>query len=132
LIIQFPAFSLHDAVPISEQEFNAKLFAARKIAEHEILKSNLSGASYFYLPSLSVSTIIYKGLLVPQDISTYYKDLTDPDLVTRLALVHQRFSTNTFPTWDLAQPFRYMCHNGEINTLRGNLSRMNAREELFE
>ncbi len=116
----------------SEQEFNAKLFAARKIAEHEILKSNLSEAGYFYLPSLSVSTIIYKGLLIPEDISTYYKDLTDPDLVTRLALVHQRFSTNTFPTWDLAQPFRYMCHNGEINTLRGNLSRMNAREELFE
>jgi glutamate synthase (ferredoxin) len=69
---------------------------------------------------------------MPEDISRYYTDLTDDDLVTRLALVHQRFSTNTFPSWELAQPFRYMCHNGEINTLRGNVSRMRAREELME
>ena len=69
---------------------------------------------------------------MPEDINRYYLDLNDPDLVTKLALVHQRFSTNTFPSWDLAQPFRYMCHNGEINTLRGNLSRMKAREELFD
>lgn len=117
---------------LSEQQFGAKLFAARKIAEHKILNSNLSEAGYFYLPSLSTNTIIYKGLLMPQDISGYYQDLLQPEVVTRLALVHQRFSTNTFPTWDLAQPFRYMCHNGEINTLRGNLSRMKAREELFK
>ncbi len=117
---------------LSEREFSAKLYAARKIAEHSVLNSNLSEASYFYFPSLSTNTIIYKGLLVPEDISAYYKDLSDPAVVTKLALVHQRFSTNTFPTWDLAQPFRYMCHNGEINTLRGNLSRMKAREELFE
>ncbi len=69
---------------------------------------------------------------MPEDISRYYTDLLDNDLVTRLALVHQRFSTNTFPSWELAQPFRYMCHNGEINTLRGNISRMRAREELME
>ncbi|MEL6919306.1 MAG: glutamate synthase central domain-containing protein, partial [Bacteroidota bacterium] len=69
---------------------------------------------------------------MPQDIKLYYKDLMDPRVVTRLALVHQRFSTNTFPTWDLAQPFRYMCHNGEINTLRGNVSRMRSREELLK
>jgi glutamate synthase (ferredoxin) len=68
---------------------------------------------------------------MPEDISRYYTDLTDDDLVTRLALVHQRFST-TFPSWELAQPFRYMCHNGEINTLRGNVSRMRAREELMK
>ncbi|TDN84302.1 glutamate synthase (NADH) large subunit [Salegentibacter sp. 24] len=117
---------------VSDESFNAKLFAARKIAEHRIEKSELSEAEYFYLPSLSTNTIIYKGLLMPQDINTYYRDLNEPDVVTKLALVHQRFSTNTFPTWDLAQPFRYMCHNGEINTLRGNLSRMKAREELFE
>ncbi|WBL26131.1 glutamate synthase large subunit [Zunongwangia sp. HGR-M22] len=116
----------------NDLHFRAKLFAARKIAEHKIYSSNLGEAEYFYLPSLSTKTIIYKGLLMPQDINIYYKDLNDPDLVTKLALVHQRFSTNTFPTWDLAQPFRYMCHNGEINTLRGNLSRMKAREELFE
>jgi glutamate synthase (ferredoxin) len=66
---------------------------------------------------------------MPEDISRYYTDLTDDDLVT---LVHQRFSTNTFPSWELAQPFRYMCHNGEINTLRGNVSRMRAREELMQ
>ena len=117
---------------LTEEEFNAKLFAGRKIAEHAVLNSNLSEAGYFYFSSLSTNTIIYKGLLMPQDISTYYKDLMQPEVVTKLALVHQRFSTNTFPTWDLAQPFRLMCHNGEINTLRGNLSRMKAREELFK
>jgi glutamate synthase (ferredoxin) len=78
----------------------------------------------FYFSSLSTTTIIYKGLLMPEDISRYYTDLTD-DLVT--TTVHQRFSTNTFPSWELAQPFRYMCHNGEINTL-GNVSRMRAQE----
>ncbi len=117
---------------ISDKEFNARLFAARKIAEHKIEKSQLSESLYFYVSSLSTTTIIYKGLLMPEDINIYYKDLNDPDLVTKLALVHQRFSTNTFPSWDLAQPFRYMCHNGEINTLRGNMSRMKAREELFK
>jgi glutamate synthase (ferredoxin) len=117
---------------ISELQFNAKLFAARKIAEHRISKSKLSQSSYFYLPSFSTTTLIYKGLLIPEDIGQYYKDLKEEDVVTRLALVHQRFSTNTFPSWDLAQPFRYMCHNGEINTLRGNVSRMRAREELMK
>ena len=117
---------------ISDHEFNNKLFCARKISEHTIHNSNLSQSSYFYLPSLSTRTIIYKGLLIPEDIKQYYSDLSDPRVVTRLALVHQRFSTNTFPTWDLAQPFRYMCHNGEINTYRGNFSRMEIREELLE
>ena len=117
---------------LTEQEFNAKLFAARKIAEHAIRGSKTSESHMFYFSSLSTTTIIYKGLLMPEDISRYYVDLKDPDLVTRLALVHQRFSTNTFPSWDLAQPFRYMCHNGEINTLRGNVSRMRAREELMQ
>ena len=117
---------------ISNQEFNNKLFCARKISEHTIHNSNLSQSSYFYLPSLSTRTLIYKGLLIPEDIKGYYSDLSDPRVVTKLALVHQRFSTNTFPTWDLAQPFRYMCHNGEINTYRGNFSRMEIREELLE
>ncbi|MGC6478886.1 MAG: glutamate synthase large subunit [Flavobacteriaceae bacterium] len=120
------------ASELSEQEFNTKLFIARKISEHKITASKLSEASYFYLPSLSTHTLIYKGLLIPEDIKAYYRDLNDPAVVTRLALVHQRFSTNTFPTWDLAQPFRYMCHNGEINTFRGNYSRMQAREELLK
>lgn len=117
---------------ISATQFNARLFTARKITEHKVKKSELSESPYFYVSSLSTSTIIYKGLLMPEDINTYYRDLDDPELVTKLALVHQRFSTNTFPSWDLAQPFRYMCHNGEINTLRGNMSRMKAREELFK
>ncbi|WP_411766634.1 glutamate synthase large subunit [Winogradskyella sp. A3E31] len=112
--------------------FNLKLFTARKQAEHHIYNSKLSESSRFYLPSLSAKTIIYKGLLVPEDIKLFFKELQDPSLVTRLALVHQRFSTNTFPTWDLAQPFRYMCHNGEINTLRGNVSRTLSRQELME
>ena len=117
---------------LTEAEFNTKLFIARKISEHKVIASKLSQASYFYLPSLSTHTLIYKGLLIPEDIKAYYRDLNDPAVVTRLALVHQRFSTNTFPTWDLAQPFRYMCHNGEINTFRGNYSRMQAREELLQ
>jgi len=117
---------------LDEFQFNLKLFAARKKAEHEIYGSRLSESSFFYLPSLSTKVIIYKGLLIPEDIKLYYEDLLDPKVVTRLALVHQRFSTNTFPTWDLAQPFRYMCHNGEINTLRGNVSRMYSREELLK
>lgn len=112
--------------------FNLKLFIARKKAEHEIYSSKLSECNFFYLPSLSTKIIIYKGLLIPEDIKLYYRDLENPLFVTRLALVHQRFSTNTFPTWDLAQPFRYMCHNGEINTLRGNVSRMLSREALLK
>jgi len=117
---------------LNDNQFNAKLFAARKIAEHQIEISKLSNRKKFYISSLSITTIIYKGLLIPEDIRNYYTDLLNPDVVTRLALVHQRFSTNTFPSWDLAQPFRFMCHNGEINTLRGNVNRMKAREELMK
>jgi glutamate synthase (ferredoxin) len=116
---------------IDEATFKAKLYAARKIAEHAIRKSKISESKYFYIPSLSITTIIYKGIIMPEDIGPYYKDLQEIDLVTRLALVHQRFSTNTMPTWELAQPFRHMCQNGEINTLRGNVSRMRVREEIM-
>ncbi len=116
----------------TEFDFKLKLFAARKIAEHTIYDSKLSESQFFYVPSLSTKIIIFKGLLKPEHINEYYLDLFDTDLDTRLALVHQRFSTNTFPTWDLAQPFRYICHNGEINTLRGNVSRMFSREEIME
>ena len=116
----------------SEFDFNLKLFAARKISEHTIYDSKLSESKFFYLPSLSTKIIIFKGLLKPEHINEYYLDLFNSALDTRLALVHQRFSTNTFPTWDLAQPFRYICHNGEINTLRGNVSRMFSREEIIK
>ncbi|MBU2939951.1 glutamate synthase large subunit [Lacinutrix sp. C3R15] len=117
---------------LTDREFNLKLFAARKIAEHTIYDSKLSEAKFFYLPSLSTKIIIFKGLLMPEHINEYYLDLFNSALDTRLALVHQRFSTNTFPTWDLAQPFRYICHNGEINTVRGNISRMFSREEIMQ
>lgn len=117
---------------LSEKEFNIRLYIARKISENNIYKSELSQKNYFYFSSLHNRTLIYKGLLIPEDIERFYLDLSNPKLVTRLALVHQRFSTNTFPTWDLAQPFRYMCHNGEINTLKGNVSRMIARQELIK
>ena len=117
---------------IDEATFKAKLYAARKITEHAIRASKISENSYFYVPSLSTTTLIYKGIIMPEDIGPYYTDLQQVDLVTRLALVHQRFSTNTMPTWELAQPFRFMCQNGEINTLRGNVSRMRVREEIMK
>ena len=117
---------------LSDDEFKQRLFAARKITEHRIRESKISESDLFYVPSLSTRIIIFKGLLMPQHINEYYLDLNDESLDTRLALVHQRFSTNTFPTWDLAQPFRYICHNGEINTLRGNVSRMFSREEILQ
>ena len=116
---------------MEEREFRLKLFLARKRIEHEIENSKIEERSFFYFPSLSTKILIYKGLLIPEDINLYFTELNDTRLITKLALVHQRFSTNTFPTWDLAQPFRYMCHNGEINTLRGNISRMSSREELM-
>jgi glutamate synthase (ferredoxin) len=122
-----------DKAEIKEEHiFRAKLYAARKITEHTIANSKMSERSYFYVPSLSNTTIIYKGIIMPEDIGPYFTDLQQPDLVTRLALVHQRFSTNTMPSWELAQPFRFMCQNGEINTLRGNISRMRVREEIMK
>ncbi len=111
--------------------FERKLFVIRKWAERTIRASHLSEKSKFYIPSLSAATIIYKGLLLPGQLTQFYKDLRDEDFISALAMVHQRFSTNTFPTWELAQPFRVLCHNGEINTVRGNQDWMNAREQLF-
>jgi glutamate synthase (ferredoxin) len=115
-----------------EQIFKAKIYAARKITEHKIAASRISQSTTFYVSSFSHTTLIYKGIIMPEDIGKYFIDLQQPDLVTRLALVHQRFSTNTMPSWELAQPFRYMCQNGEINTLRGNVSRMRVREEIMQ
>lgn len=117
---------------LEENVFKSKLYAARKITEHNIRKSKISLADYFYVCSLSNTTLIYKGIIMPEDIGPYFTDLQQPDLVTRLALVHQRFSTNTMPSWELAQPFRFLCQNGEINTLRGNVSRMRVREEIMK
>ena len=113
-------------------QFERTLFLIRKRVENAILASGLPQSKYFYVGSLSCNTIVYKGMLSADQIETYFPDVTDPEVVSALALVHQRFSTNTFPTWSLAHPFRYLAHNGEINTLRGNINWMHARQGLFE
>jgi glutamate synthase (NADPH/NADH) large chain len=105
--------------------FERKLFVIRKTAEHAV--NGLSGAPGFYISSLSARTIVYKGMLLADQVGKYYPDLQDATVVSALALVHQRFSTNTFPTWNLAHPFRMIAHNGEINTVRGNVNWMAAR-----
>ncbi len=116
---------------MSTDELERKLYIVRKRAEAEIAASDLPDKSFFYIPSLSARTIIYKGLLLANQISEFYKELSDPDAVSALCLVHQRFSTNTFPSWPLAHPYRYLCHNGEINTVRGNVNWMHAREKVL-
>jgi glutamate synthase (NADPH/NADH) large chain len=112
--------------------FERKLFVIRKQVHHAIWDLRLPGAEQvhadqFYIVSLSTRTLVYKGMILAENLSTYYPDLKDPRVVSAIALVHQRFSTNTFPSWKLAHPFRYLCHNGEINTLRGNINWMLAR-----
>ncbi len=113
-----------------QAEFERKLYVIRKVTENLVRQHPLE-AGYFYIPSLSCKTVVYKGLLIAHQIKQFYPDLGDPDMKSALALIHQRYSTNTFPTWDLAQSFRYLAHNGEINTLRGNVNWMHARESLF-
>ena len=112
--------------------FERKLYLIRKRVEHRIWNSGLSEKKLFYVPSLSYRTFLYKGMLTGLQIESMFPDISDPDVVSAMALVHQRFSTNTLPEWKLAQPFRYICHNGEINTVRGNANWMRARESLCE
>ncbi|MCB1921595.1 MAG: glutamate synthase subunit alpha, partial [Candidatus Competibacteraceae bacterium] len=108
--------------------FERKLFIIRKQAHRSIWRGNAFGDDQqFYVSSLSARTMVYKGMILARNIGVYFPELRDPRLESALALVHQRFSTNTFPSWALAQPFRYLCHNGEINTLRGNINWMMAR-----
>ena len=121
------AAAVHD-----EEHFERKLIVIRRQIEQLVRQSDLSQAGYFHIPSLSSRTLVYKGMLLADQIQQYYSDLRDPDLASAMALVHQRYSTNTFPTWDLAHPFRLICHNGEINTLRGNINWMNARQHLLQ
>ena len=109
-----------------QNAFERKLFVLRKRAEIAIAGLGMN-RTLFYLPSLSSRTLVYKGMLLADQVGQYYPDLNDPLLASALALVHQRFSTNTFPTWDLAHPFRMIAHNGEINTMRGNVNWMAAR-----
>jgi glutamate synthase (NADPH) large chain len=116
--------------------FERKLYVIRRRAENAHLASENGGNDSFYIPSLSCRTIVYKGMLMSEQIETFYPELLDPSVQTALALVHSRFSTNTFPNWARAHPYRYIIHNGEINTLRGNINWMRAREsqlssELF-
>src|SRR5689334_17274187 len=105
-----------------------KLYIIRKSSGHAIQALKLAHGKEFYVPSMSARTVVYKGMLLAHQVGTYYKDLQDPRVVSALALVHQRFSTNTFPTWDLAHPFRLIAHNGEINTHRGNVNWIRARQ----
>ena len=114
---------------IEQDEFNRKLYLTRKQISHKIRGNDeLSEAKLFYVCSLSNSVIVYKGMLTPAQLFPFYPDLENKDFETHLAMVHSRFSTNTFPSWDRAQPNRYMCHNGEINTLKGNMNAMKARQ----
>lgn len=109
-----------------------KLYVIRKTASSAIQRLKLTHSREYYVPSMSCRTIIYKGLLLADQVGKYYKDLTDPRVVSALALVHQRFSTNTFPEWPLAHPYRMVAHNGEINTVKGNFNWMRAREGVMK
>jgi glutamate synthase (NADPH) large chain len=116
---------------MSRDELERKLYVIRKRVEEEIAGSDIRDRQFFYVPSMSSWTIVYKGLLLAPQIARFYTDLADPLTSSALCLVHQRFSTNTFPSWQLAHPFRYVCHNGEINTIRGNVNWMYARQSVL-
>lgn len=117
---------------IPQDELERKLFVIRKRAEKYIAASSLKEKSYFYIPSLSTKILIYKGMLTSEQLGEYFLDLHDKRMQSAIALVHSRFSTNTFPSWDLAQPFRMLAHNGEINTVKGNRFWMQARESILK
>ncbi|MEE9343764.1 MAG: glutamate synthase large subunit, partial [Gammaproteobacteria bacterium] len=111
----------------NQVDFERKLFIIRKRIENTVRDTDWEGKDNFYIPSFSSRTLLYKGMLLANQVDKYYNDLNDERVVSALALIHQRFSTNTFPSWDLAHPFRMIAHNGEINTMRGNVNWMRAR-----
>jgi len=116
-----------------DMAFERKLYVIRKRAENEIRYGGMfEGSEYFYISSLSYKTVVYKGMFVSGQLQGYFSELYDPDMESALALVHSRFSTNTFPSWERAHPYRYIIHNGEINTLRGNINWFRAQESMFE
>ncbi len=117
---------------LEQEALERKLYIVRKLTEHAIVKSNMEQKEAFYQPSFSSKVIVYKGMLTPAQLTDYYKDIQHEEFKSAIALVHSRFSTNTFPTWDLAQPFRFLAHNGEINTVKGNRKWMLAREALLK
>ncbi len=112
--------------------FERRLYVIRKSIENIVRASNLRQKSFFYISNLSSRTFSYKGLLMPHQVESFFIDLQDEILESAIVLVHSRYSTNTFPTWNLSQPFRFLAHNGEINTLRGNINWMRAKEKLLE
>ncbi len=114
------------------EELERKLFIVRKLTENAIRNSEIENKEAFYFTSFSTKVMVYKGMLMPEQLRDYFPDLTDENMTSAIAMVHSRFSTNTFPTWDLAQPFRYLAHNGEINTIQGNRNWMKAREGLLQ
>jgi glutamate synthase (NADPH/NADH) large chain len=116
---------------IGEESFERLLYRIRRRTENEIEASDIEDKETFYVPSFSCRTIIYKGLMLAPQIEKFYFELANPLVTSALALIHQRFSTNTFPSWKLAHPYRYVAHNGEINTIRGNVSWMNARQSVL-
>jgi glutamate synthase (ferredoxin) len=115
-----------------DMAFERKLYVIRKRAERAIRYSGVKGGHWFYVSSLSCNTLVYKGMLLTEQMDEFYRDLKNPAIESALALVHSRFSTNTFPSWERAHPYRYIAHNGEINTLRGNVNWMHARQAMFE
>src|SRR5512132_2405373 len=121
-------FIARGANDMDQDALERKLYIIRKKSGHAIQALKLKHGKEFYVPSMSTRTLVYKGMLLAQQVGEYYLDLRDESLVSALALVHQRFSTNTFPSWDLAHPFRMICHNGEINTVRGNVNWIRARQ----
>ncbi|GAB4544687.1 MAG: glutamate synthase large subunit [Anaerolineae bacterium] len=126
-------FVSRDPAIDDDMAFERKLYVIRKRAENAIrYAGKVEGGHYFYICSLSYKTIVYKGMLLSEQLVTFYPDLSDPSIETALALVHSRFSTNTFPTWERAHPYRYLIHNGEINTLRGNINWLHAQQNLFK
>jgi len=117
---------------LDEENFERLLYKVRRRIENEIAASDIEGKDeFFYIPSFSCRTIVYKGLMLAPQIAKFYFELANPLVTSALALIHQRFSTNTFPSWKLAHPYRYVAHNGEINTVRGNVSWMNARQGVL-
>ncbi|HVV29058.1 MAG TPA: glutamate synthase large subunit, partial [Rhizomicrobium sp.] len=119
-----------------QDQFERKLLTIRKQTQNPLAdlakKHKQPAIQHLYMPSLSTRTVVYKGLLLAHDVGRFYRDLQNPLTVSAVALVHQRFSTNTFPSWKLAHPYRYIAHNGEINTVRGNVNWMNARRRSME
>jgi len=116
----------------NDDDFERRLYVIRKLFENQIARSDIEEATSFYFPSLSCRTLVYKGMLMATQLREYFPDLSDPRMSSALCMFHSRFSTNTFPSWKLAHPYRMISHNGEINTLRGNINWMRAREAMFE